>query len=103
MDKIKGGCLLGQGSEHEFPLGDAYVRDGKAFVFELDVVVEEDVEVDVAGALVYELLAAECVLNGLEGVEEFERLQGGLDLAAGLVTAARGREHELVDEPRRRR
>ena len=104
----KGACLLGQGSQDELPLGDAYVRDGEAFVVELEVVVEEDVEVDVAGALVYELLAAKGVLNVLEGVEEMQRLQGGLDLAEGLVTAAReqserAREHEATDEPRRRR
>ena len=88
----KGGCLLGQGSQDELPLGDAYVRDGEAFVVELEVVVEEDVEVDVAGTFVYKLLAAECILNVLEGVEEMQRLQGSLDLAEGLVTAARERE-----------
>ncbi len=75
------GCLLSQGSEHEFALGDAYVRDGEAFVVKLEVLVEQDVEVDVAGALVYDLLAAESILDVLKGVEELKRLQGGLNLA----------------------
>lgn len=78
--------LLSQRSEDKLPLGDANVGDGQTLVVELDVVVEEDVEVDVSGPLVYELLAAQGLFDALKGVEQFQRLQGGLNLAYGLVT-----------------
>jgi hypothetical protein len=95
-------CLLGERPEDEFTLGDANVRDFEALVVELDAVVQEDVEVDVAGALVYELLAAQGVFNGLEGVQELQRLEGGLDLTGGSVTGTRRRHSEEANTARPR-
>jgi hypothetical protein len=49
---------LGKRPEDEFALGDANVRNGKALMVDLKVVVEKNVKVDVARSLVDEFLAA---------------------------------------------
>jgi hypothetical protein len=53
------GDLLGEGSEDKLALRDANVGDRETLVVKLEVIIEKNVEVDVSGPLVYELLAAQ--------------------------------------------
>jgi hypothetical protein len=77
---------LGKRPEDEFALGDANVRNGKALMVDLKVVVEKNVKVDVARSLVDEFLAAKSVFDVLQRIQELEGLQGRLNLVYSLVT-----------------
>ena len=72
----QGAGSLGERSQHEFPLGDAYMRDYEALVVDLAVLVHEDIQIDIPRALVYDLLAPEGILNGLECIQKRQGLQG---------------------------
>lgn len=74
------GYLLGQRPQDEFSLGDAHMWDREPFVVNLFVAVEQDVEVDVAGALVDEFSPAHVPLNRLELVQQSQGLELGFDL-----------------------
>ena len=76
------GNSLGQRAQDKLPLGDANVGHNEAPVLDLLVLVQQDVEVNVARALVDELLAAERALNVLELVEQRQRVQLRLDLTS---------------------
>jgi hypothetical protein len=56
-------ALLGEWSENEFTLRDTDVRDREAFMVDLEVIIEEDIEVDIARALVDDLLATQCLFD----------------------------------------
>lgn len=56
-------------------MGDLETR-----VVDLEVLIEEDVEVDVAGSFVDDLFAAKGVLDVLEGIEQLKGFERGLDL-----------------------
>lgn len=68
----KGGAL-GQGAEDKFPLGDANVGDLESLMIQCDAVVKKDVKINVARALVYELLATERLLDVLQRVQQCKR------------------------------
>jgi hypothetical protein len=59
---------LGKGPKDEFAFGDTNVRNGKALMVDLEVVIEENVEVDVARSLVDEFLAPQCVFDVLQRI-----------------------------------
>lgn len=52
----------------------------EAFMVKHDVVVKQDVEVDIAGSLVYDFLSAQSLFDILQIIQQFERLQGRLNL-----------------------
>lgn len=58
--------ILGEGSENEFALRDANVWDIQPLVVYDLIIVQEDIQIDVAGSLVNYLVTAHRVFNVLK-------------------------------------
>jgi len=60
---------LGKGHQHKLPLGNADVRDFETLVIHLDILIQQDIQINVARPLVNNFLAAQGPLNVLQSIK----------------------------------